>query len=56
MEDQRLKKVKMVSIQTGTPGDMTQSYKVIKDMELKNTGLTTLFIAQTVKHIVTVCI
>lgn len=34
MEDQRLNKRKMVSIQTGTPGDVTQSYKVVKDVEL----------------------
>lgn len=34
MEDQRLNKRKMVWIQTGTPGDVTQSYKVVKDMEL----------------------
>lgn len=33
MKDQRPKK-KMVWIQTGTPGDITQSYKVIQDMEL----------------------
>lgn len=40
MEDQRfpktdrLNKMKTLWIQTGTPGDMTQAYKVINDMEI----------------------